>query len=182
MENSKYQDRELLLIDLRDGVRTAYTYIFNTYFHELKGYIATICGNTSMAQEIVQQTFVKFWTKRKNLVIKECIKGYLFKMAYNIYRDQQKQKTRELQIIKEIQYRATLEFIENNQSDTEQKITLLNQEIDKLPKKCKTVFLLGKKEGLKYQEIADRLNISIKTVEVHMSKALSRLRNVLNKN
>ena len=60
-------------------------------------------------------------------------------MAYNIYRDQQKQKTRELQIIKEIQYRATLEFIENNQSDTEQKITLLNQEIDKLPKKCKTV-------------------------------------------
>ena len=135
MENSKYQDRELL-----------------------------------------------FWTKRKKLVIKERIKGYLFKMAYNIYRDQQKQKTRELQIIKEIQYRATLEFIENNQSDTEQKIALLNQEIDKLPKKCKTVFLLGKKEGLKYQEIADRLNLSIKTVEVHMSKALSRLRNVLNKN
>ena len=44
------------------------------------------------------------------------------------------------------------------------------------------IFLQGKKEGLKYQEIADRLNISIKTVEVHMSKALSRLRNVLNKN
>ena len=179
MEESKYQDKELLLIDLREGVRTAFTYVFNTYFHELKGYIATICGNSVMAQEIVQQTFIKFWTKRKNLVIKGCIKRYLFKMAYNLYRDQQKQKVRELQIIKEIQYRATLEFIENNQSDTEQKIALLNQEIDKLPKKCRTVFLLGKKEGLKYQEIAERLNISTKTVEVHMSKALSRLRNVL---
>ncbi|MEM9867738.1 MAG: sigma factor-like helix-turn-helix DNA-binding protein [Bacteroidota bacterium] len=61
-------------------------------------------------------------------------------------------------------------------------MALLSQEIEKLPKKCKMIFLQGKKEGLKYQEIADRLNISIKTVEVHMSKALSRLRNVLNKN
>ncbi|PRX54929.1 RNA polymerase sigma factor [Flagellimonas meridianipacifica] len=179
MEESKYQDNELLLIDLREGVRAAHTYIFNTYFHELKGYISTICGNDEMAQEIVQQTFIKFWTKRKNLVIKECIKGYLFKMAYNLYRDQQKQKVRELHVIKEIQYRATLEFIENNQNDTEQKIALLNQEIEKLPKKCKIVFLLGKKEGLKYHEIANRLNISTKTVEVHMSKALTRLRNVL---
>lgn len=179
MEKNKYQDHELLLIDLREGVKPAFSYVFSTYFNELKGYISTICGNKVLAQEIVQQTFVKFWTKRKHLVIKDCVKRYLFKMAYNLYRDEQKQKARELQTIKEIQYRATLDFIENNQTNTEQKIALLNQEIDKLPKKCRTVFLMGKKEGLKYQEIAARLDISTKTVEVHMSKALSRLKNAL---
>ena len=58
----------------------------------------------------------------------------------------------------------------------EEKLKMVEQEIENLPEQCKKVFIMSKKEGLKYQEISDRLHISIKTVEVHMAKALKRLR------
>lgn len=180
MEKDKYNNKEILLGDLREGVMPAFTHVFNCYFNELNSYISVICGNQMMAQEIVQQTFVKFWDKRKNLIIKDNIKRYLFKMAYNLYKDLQKQNIKELALIQELQYVAIANLIEKDPEDTERKMQLLNQEIDKLPKKCKAVFLLAKKEGLAYKEIAERLNISIKTVEVHMSKAMLRLRNTLN--
>lgn len=64
--------------------------------------------------------------------------------------------------------------------DIESRYRLIDAEIEKLPKQCKEVFLLGKKEGLKYKEIADKLNISVKTVERHMSIALKKLRKKLN--
>lgn len=180
MEKDKYRNKEILLGDLKEGVMPAFTHIFNCYFNELNSYIAVICGNQVMAQEIVQQTFVKFWDKRKNLIIKDNIKRYLFRMAYNLYKDLQKQNVKELALIQELQYAAIASLIEKDPEDTERKMLLLNQEIDKLPKKCKIVFLLAKKEGLSYKEIAEKLNISVKTVEVHMSKAMLRLKNTLN--
>ncbi len=179
MEKDRYRNKEILLGDLREGVMPAFTHVFNCYFNELNSYISVICGNQVMAQEIVQQTFVKFWDKRKNLIIKDNIKRYLFKMAYNLYKDLQKQSVKELALIQELQYAAIAGIIEKDPEDTERRMQLLNQEIDKLPKKCKAVFLLAKKEGLAYKEIAERLNISIKTVEVHMSKAMLRLKSTL---
>ncbi|MGB5818611.1 MAG: sigma-70 family RNA polymerase sigma factor [Saonia sp.] len=180
MEKEKYSNKERLLGDLREGIRPAYTHVFNCYFHELNNYISVICGNRIMAQEIAQQTFIKFWDKRKKLAIKDNIKRYLFSMAYNLYKDLQKENTKKLALIKELQYSAIVELIENDPEDTEQKLIRLNKEIDKLPKKCKAIFLLGKKEGLKYKEIAEKMNISIKTVEAQMSKAIFRLKNTLN--
>ena len=107
-----YNDKEILLGDLREGVMPAFTHVFNCYFNELNSYIAVICGNQVMAQEIVQQTFVKFWDKRKNLIIKDNIKRYLFRMAYNLYKDLQKQNTKELALIQELQYTAIANLIE----------------------------------------------------------------------
>ncbi|MBS9462992.1 sigma-70 family RNA polymerase sigma factor [Flagellimonas sp. 389] len=180
MEKNKYCNKEILLGDLKNGVMPAFTHVFNCYFNELNSYIAVICGNQILAQEIVQQTFVKFWDKRKKLVVKDNIKRYLFKMAYNLYKDLQKQNTKELTVIKELQYASMMNLVEKDPEETERKLKLLNEEIEKLPKKCKTVFLLAKKGGLEYKEIAFQLNISVKTVEVHISKAMLRLKNTLN--
>ena len=101
-------------------------------------------------------------------------------MAYNLYKDLQKQNTKELTVIKELQYTAMMNLVEKDPEETERKLKLLNEEIEKLPKKCKTVFLLAKKGGLEYKEIAFQLNFSVKTVEVHISKAMLRLKNTLN--
>lgn len=180
MEENKYDNKERLFGDLREGVRPAYTHVFNCYFQELNSYIAVICGNSILAQEITQQTFVKFWDKREKLAIKDNVKRYLFRMAYNLYKDLQKQQKKNLVLIRELQYDAIVELIENDPQDTDRKLFLLNQEINKLPKKRMAVFILGKKEGLTYAEIALRLNISVKTVEGHMTKAMAHLKNSLN--
>ncbi len=180
MEKNKYYNKKILLGDLKDGVMPAFTHVFNSYFNELNSYISVICGNQVLAQEIVQQTFIKFWDRRKKLVIKDNIKRYLFKMAYNLYKDSQKRNLKELSLMKELQYNAMMNVIEKDSEETERRLKLLHQEIEKLPKKCKTVFLLAKKGGLEYKEIALKLNISVKTVEVHISKAMLRLKNTLN--
>ena len=179
MDKKRYSNREVLLGDLREGVTMAHTHVFDCYAGELNSYMAVVCHNRSMAQEIVQETFVKFWDKRKNLAIKDNIKRYLFRMAFNLYKDHQKQNAKKLALIKELQNTALLQVIENDQDDTERRIALLNREIDQLPKKCRAVFILRKKSGLSYTEIAAKMDISVKTVEGHISKAMAHLKEAL---
>jgi len=179
MGKDRYDNMEILLGDLREGVRPAYTYIFKCYASKVMQYILVICGNKVMAEEIVQQTFVKFWYKRKRLAIKHNIKGYLFRMAYNLFKDLQKQRAKKLVLLQELKYSATIDLIENDPEDTEQKLRLLNKEIHKLPKKCQAVFILRKKQGLTYAEISEKMNISIKTVEGHIATAMARLKHTL---
>ncbi|MDB4291897.1 sigma-70 family RNA polymerase sigma factor [Maribacter sp.] len=179
MNKKRYSDKQVLLGDLRQGIRMAHTHVFDCYADELNSYMAVICGNRTMAQDIVQETFVKFWDKRKKIAVKDNIKRYLFRMAFNLYKDYQKQNAKKLALIRELQNSAVHQVIENDHDDTEKRLALLNREIDLLPKKCKMVFILRKKSGLSYNEIASKMNISVKTVEGHISKAMSHLKSVL---
>lgn len=70
-------------------------------------------------------------------------------------------------------------MIENDKRDISELLELLEKEIQKLPAKCKQVFLLSKKEGLTHIEISEHLNISVKTIENHMTRAFKILRNKL---
>lgn len=179
MEKNRYDNKEVLLGDLREGIQMAHAHVFDSYAHELNSYMSVICGNRILAQEIVQETFLKFWDKRKKLVIKSNLKRYLFRMAFNLYKDHQKQNAKKLALITELRNTAVRQVIENDSGDTERKLALLNREIDRLPKKCRAIFMLRKKSGLSYSEIAEKMNISVKTVEGHIAKAMSHLKDVL---
>lgn len=71
MDKKRYSNSEILLGDLRGSIRMAHTHVFHSYADELNSYMAVICGNSAMAEDIVQETFVKFWDKRKKLAIKD---------------------------------------------------------------------------------------------------------------
>ena len=157
-------------------------FLYKTYYAELCSYMFAISGNEVQAQEIVQQTFIKLWRKRDRLFIHGSLKKYIFKVAYHQYMDAVRQKKRENQLIEDLKYEAIIELLESTPEDLDQKICLLETEINKLPLQCRNVFLLSKKDGLKYKEIAEQLDISIKTVERHMAKALKRLRDGFNRN
>ena len=95
---------------------------------------------------------------------------------YNEFLNQLRTSSRMMVFEKEY-FEALKDFVDNqDESKTRQQIALLDLEIEKLSPKCKETFLLCKREGLTYVEIADHLNISIKTVENHMVKAFSVLR------
>jgi RNA polymerase sigma-70 factor (ECF subfamily) len=139
--------------------------------------MSAITGDSKVAEDIAQQTFIKIWDNRDKLQVEENkLKRYLFKVAYNLFIDVQRKKKKEFQLLEKLKREAYLDLTDVDTSLFEERLRKVEKEIDNLPEQCKKVFILSKREGLKYREISEQLHISIKTVEVHMAKAMKRLR------
>jgi len=180
MDNNSYINEDNLLKGLKEGSEVAYGHLFKMYYKDLCNYILAISGDTMVAEEIAQQAFVKLWDKRDSLSIQgNALKPYFFKMGYNLFIDSKRKEKKKNKLLEDLKQDAYLEVINIDHNQLEHRLKLLDAEIENLPDQCKKVFILGKKEGLKYREISEMLHISIKTVEVHMSKALKKLRTQL---
>lgn len=180
MDNYSYKNDKFLLEELKKGSEVAYDYFFRSYHKELCNYLFAISGDLKLAEEIAQQAFIKIWDKRATLSIQENgLKKYFFKIAYNLFIDSKRKVKKEYKLLEHLKQEAYFDIVDVDFNQFEHKLKLVEAEIENLPEQCKIVFLMGKKEGLKYKEISEILQISIKTVEVHMSKALKRLRTQL---
>ncbi|MEP3379574.1 MAG: RNA polymerase sigma-70 factor [Maribacter dokdonensis] len=180
MDNNNYINEHLLLNGLKKGSEGAYEYFFGKYYKELCNYLLAICGNSELAEEIAQQAFVNFWDRRKKIDIKnDRLKPYFFRMAYNLFIDSKRNELKKYRLLEKLKQEAYSEVVELDNVQYENRLKLVQNEIENLPEQCKKVFILGKKHGLKYKEISEQLHISVKTVEIHMSKALKRLRTQL---
>lgn len=129
------------------------------------------------AKELVQDAFITLWEKRDTIDTGRSVKSYLttiiFNRCQNYLRDNRKFNSDILEI------ENLLEFSENVASDflvVAELAGAIKAAIDELPEKCREIFLLNRYENLKYHEIADRLQLSQKTVEAQMSKALQHMR------
>ncbi|WP_375324057.1 RNA polymerase sigma factor [Flagellimonas sp. GZD32] len=177
MDQKNFDNETFLIEQLKKGSKDAYGHLFKLYHRELCNYMTAISGNPRVAEDIAQQTFIKIWDNRKKLFVsKDKLKRYLFKVAYNLFVDAQRKRKKEFQLLENLKQEAYLDIAEADTSLFEERLQKVEKEIDNLPEKCKKVFIMNKKEGLKYKEISEQLHISIKTVEVHMAKAMKRLR------
>ena len=169
-----------LLNTLRAGDITAFEMIFKTYYQPLCNYAYSFVQDRDEAEEIVQSTFLSVWEKREDLAIHTGIKPYLYAMVRNAA----------LNVIKHEkikQQHAAVELAVAEKSAESVTRTVMASELeeriykalDKLPEHCRLVFKLSRFEELKYAEIADQLNISVKTVENQMGKALKIMREQL---
>jgi len=180
MNNDCYTNEKFLIEELKKGSELAYGYFFRSYHKELCNYILAISGDYKLAEEIAQQAFIKIWDKRGVLYIRENgLKKYFFRMAYNLFIDSRRKGKKEFKLLEDLKQEAYSDVVDIDFKQFEQKLKLVEGEIENLPEQCKKVFIMGKKEGLKYREISEIMHISIKTVEVHMSKALKTLRTQL---
>ncbi|WP_143307027.1 RNA polymerase sigma-70 factor [Chitinophaga vietnamensis] len=153
--------------------------VFKTHFKGLHAYACTILKDEIMAEEMVQNVFCKLWEKSGDIKIKESVSGYLYRSVYhesiNYLRHQKVKATHQAHT----KYQMSNEHATGNTSgkvmlrELEERLELALRE---LPEKCRTVFQMSRFEELKYQEIANRLGISVKTVENQMGKALRILR------
>ena len=167
---------KILLSEFKKGNDQALTHIMDHYHKPLCFYAYSLSNDYDGAKDIVQNIIINLWEHRKALPDIKSLKSYLYKSVYNEFLNQLRTSSRMMVFEKEY-FEALKDFVDNqDESKTRQQIAVLDLEIEKLSPKCKETFLLCKREGLTYVEIADHLNISIKTVENHMVKAFSVLR------
>ena len=132
------------------------------------------------AEEIAQEVFVKFWEKCETLSPDSSVKSYLYRSVHNSCLNAIKHEK-----VKDGYKQHVIHFLESTYQDSIEENDpdairrRIIDEIDNLPPRCSEIFKLSRFEGLKYQEIADHLEISVKTVEVQMGKALKVLRETL---
>lgn len=155
----------------------AFEQVFKTHYKNLYAYAFTILKNEDEAEETVQQVFFKLWDRSDQLSISGPIAAYLYRAVHNESLNFLKhQKVKE-------GHRLHVAYTMKNNSEQPQG-RMISKELEskfrdalnELPEQCRTVFQLSRFEDMKYKEIADKLDISVKTVENHMGKALKLLR------
>ena len=176
-----------IVAGLQNGNEETYLLLFRKYYVSLCAYSRKYVGRKDVAEEIVSAVFFKIWENRKSLKIKESVKAYLFQAVCN----------NSLNHLRNLKKEESLEDYFNETTsdnigfisslDEEKESTLLMEDISlkieevvqQLPQQQQKAFRLKRFEGKKNKEVAEIMGISVKTVEMHLSKAMFTLREKL---
>ncbi len=172
------------VLKLKEGSEQAFEKIFKGYFEDLFLYARHYVVDEDVARNIVQDAYVILWEKREKIRDDIKLKYFLLTVVRNkclnyLKREkfQQKYKKGILDNYKVLLFNYdALQRLNLSDFEFEEVETIINHTISSLPKKCQTVFRLSRFEGLSNKEIAENLGISVKTVEIHISRALRVLR------
>ncbi|MEQ8415508.1 MULTISPECIES: RNA polymerase sigma-70 factor [unclassified Imperialibacter] len=151
--------------------------LFKQHYTELCRYALKLTRNNEVAEEVVQEVFVNFWERREEINISYSVKAYLVASVRNRsinYLKLQLPKELKKEDVDNLSEKADLS--DPTQIEYNELYSIVQKAIDLLPDRCKVIFVLSREEGLTYQEIAEKLELSVKTVENQMSIALKKLR------
>lgn len=174
MSLRSYSDQEMILL-LQNNDEVAVWKIFDTYWEPLFLVAFNIVKDRFLAEDIVQETIITVWDKRTELTIQHSLKAYLFaSVRYASYKEWKRVLSRQGSSLDEVE-------LANGDSPFESLAyrdltSQINQVVNNLPIRCKEVYLLSREDQLSHKEIAERMNISTKTVENQLTKALRILR------
>ena len=174
MNNIHLQSDDELVKSIKIGIDAAFTEIYNRYWDKLYYIAHKLLKDSDAAEEVVQDVFLMIWQKREVLNI-QILSPYLAAMTrYAVYRQIIREKsTRQIEnLIGVLNAEATSEI------DIDNKVLLeiVTQLSNKLPEKCRLVFQYNKLHDLSLADVAEQLNISQKTAEGHLTKALRMIR------
>lgn len=169
-------DDILLLNLIKEGDNLAFRHLFETYFTPLCRFMHLFIPDKPIVEELALDIFVYVWENRKTLQIQVSLKAYLFQAARNKCLNELRH-TKKTVALDDIDY----DMIETEvmSLENEELYRLIQEAVLALPEKCREVFNLSRNENLSNKEIADKLNISQKTVEAQITKALKKIRNFL---
>jgi RNA polymerase sigma-70 factor, ECF subfamily len=171
---------KILLENIKNNDKASFSVIFTRYYKDLVTFSFGMVRNLSTAEEIVQDVFIKLWENRASLVIDRSLKSYLLKSVQN-------HSLNCLQHLK-IQsrfdaYAKEHQMLSNNETENyilhSELEHNLQQALDKIPAELSQAFRMNRFGNLSYPEIAQKLGVSTRTIEVRISKALNLLRTEL---
>ena len=157
----------------------AFRLLFDTYYDSLVLYANQILNDSEASKDIVQECFVDFFVNKRFLKLPNGLDRYIFQSVkhatLNYLRDQRRRNQRHMASLEKEEKDISIN-IENNEL---QEIELLYHAINQLPGERRKIFLMICAEGMKYQEVADTLGISINTVRTQITRSIKALRNSL---
>lgn len=156
----------------KDDLKQAY----DMYFDSLRGFLYYKTGNVGLAEDIVQEVFIKVWEKRANVDSKR-LKSFLFTIANNMMINHMNH----LKVVSRYEGEVSVDTNDERRSpqfilEEKEFEKKLNRCLESMPEGCREVFLMNRIDKMKYSEIAELLDISVKAVEKRMSKALGIVR------
>ncbi len=165
---------------IRQGDKKEFEALFRSSYASLVRYAQVILKDHDTAEEIVQEFFFRLWQDKEKLNVESSLNGYLYRSVHN----------------RCLHYIEHQKVVERHSSDVAATMTDLGEPVtdiiyynelqskivkvlNRLPDKCSTIFTMNRFEGLKYSEIAEKLSVSVKTVEANMGRALKEFRKAL---
>ncbi|MGI4021140.1 MAG: RNA polymerase sigma-70 factor [Janthinobacterium lividum] len=176
--HKQFNDVELLIL-LKEGQETALAAIYRKYWKRLYAAANFVLKDTQACEDIIQEIFLKLWLARKDIQVNISLLSYLYaSVRHEVFRQIKSGKVREDifdNLCECVPSEPGYENIEYKELYMQ-----INASVEQLPDRCKIVYKLSREEYLSHKQIAAQLNISTKTVENHLTKALSFLRLSIN--
>ncbi len=177
MSTNKDYSEQLLVSELKNGNEIAFRKLYDSYYQDIYGYTISLLKSKELAEENVQDVFLKVWLHKKNLNLEHSFKSYIFTIARNQAFNLLNKVANELLLKEEVFYNSEKHHSKGDYSIREADCKKLKkQAIKQLPPKRKRIFKMSRKEGKTYEEISVELGISVNTVKNQMSKALESMR------
>jgi len=180
MNERNYEER-FIFNRMVNGDKEAFRFFFEKYYTDLCNLMNFYLHDPAISEEIVQDIFVWFWENKGKIQIGSSVKSYLFKASKNKSLNYLRNERVKINIRDKLAKVTENNFDElpETNMDANQLREIISQSVNSLPPKCREIFNLAKEDDLSYKEIAGKLNISVKTVENQMGKALKLLRELL---
>jgi RNA polymerase sigma-70 factor (ECF subfamily) len=166
-----------ILQKIASGDLVAFEKLFKDFYEELCFFANKYLKDMDQSEEVVQDMFFVLWQKRENIRINQSLKAYLYTATKNkslkVIRSKSYEDKYKAHVKSQGLNKVTTPYDELNARELD---LLIEKTLNSLPERAKKIFKMSREEGLKYQEIANKLSISVKTVEANMGKALKMFR------
>ncbi|KUJ61424.1 hypothetical protein AR687_13390 [Flavobacteriaceae bacterium CRH] len=176
MSLNSSSDESKLLRDLSQGSELAFTSLYNQYKNVVYSTALKITKSKVLAEEVVQDVFLKIWINHQNLGEIHNLENYLFIISRNHIFDMIKKIARETNLSADVNYKNTTAEDTDTAIKDDQYSVILNQIVDQLPPQQQKIYKMAKWDGMSHQKIGEDLGISTETVKKHMSQALKFVR------
>jgi RNA polymerase sigma-70 factor, ECF subfamily len=168
-----------LIFLIKRGDQNAFKQFFTLFYEDIYRFLFKYLSNCDDAEDLCQETFIKFWQQRHNIDSSSYPRAYLYKIAKNLAINHSTRKPALVSYDNDLKLVSLAGKDPQTDYDNSNLVEECRKIIDQLPERCRLTFILSRYEGLDYSEIADTMDVSLQTVKNQMSKAINYLKEKL---
>ncbi len=168
---------------ISEGNQEAFGQLYKLFYKRLLAFSLSLVRSSEIAKDVVQDVFIKIWSRRTRIAEIENLAVYLYVSVKNQSLNYLSEKAKKLMTEPYDLLQPEVEALQQDPHTlliTSEMLAALNQAIEALPPRCKMIFKLIREDGLRYKEVAEILNISVNTIDVQMAIAIKRICEALN--